>query len=70
MVRLAGAFFPVDLEEAALDGVAFGAAARDVADLDPAACVFAFLAGALVVRAAFLGAPAGGVVSGGVTRAS
>ena len=32
--------------------------------------VFAFFAGALAARAFFLGAPAGGVVSGAVTRAS
>jgi hypothetical protein len=50
--------------------VAFGAAALDAADFDPAACVFAFFTGALAVRAGFFGAPAGGVLSGAVTRAS
>jgi hypothetical protein len=52
---LAGAFLAVDL---------------DAADFDPAAWVFAFFAGVSAARADFLGAPDGGVVSGGVTRAS
>ncbi|HSZ37472.1 MAG TPA: hypothetical protein VK773_10315 [Acidimicrobiales bacterium] len=71
VVRLAGTFLVVDFEGAALEAVGFGDAFLDPADFfDPAACVFAVFAGALPVRAAFLGAPAGGVVSGAVTRAS
>jgi len=68
--RLAGRFLAGDLAVAAFDAAVFGAGAFAAADLDPAACVLAFFAGALAARAAFLGAPAGGVVSGAVTRAS
>jgi hypothetical protein len=50
--------------------VAFGAGVFAFAGFDPAACVFVFFAGALAVRALFLGAPAGGVASGAVTKAS
>jgi hypothetical protein len=60
----------VDLDPAAFEAVAFCAGVFAFAGLDPAACVFAFFAGALAVRALFLGAPAGGVVSDAVTRAS
>jgi hypothetical protein len=67
---LAGTFLPVDFAAAAFPALPFGAAAGDAAGLDPAACVFAFFAGALAARADFLGAPEGGVLSGGVTRAS
>jgi hypothetical protein len=70
VLRLAGAFLAVVLDAAAFGAVAFGAAAPDPADFDPAACVFVFFAGALAVRAAFFGAPAGGVLSDAVTRAS
>jgi len=67
---LAGAFLAAGVAAAASGALPFAAAALDPADLDPAACAFAFFAGALAVRAAFFGAPAGGVLSGAVTRAS
>jgi hypothetical protein len=67
---LAGDFLEVDLDVAVFEGVAFGGGVLDAADFDPAACVFAFLAGVLAARALLLGSPAGGVLSGGVTRAS
>ena len=70
VVRFAGAFLAVDLDAAAFEAVAFGAGVFAFAGFDAAACVFAFFAGALAPRAGFLGAPDGGVLSGGVTRAS
>lgn len=69
-VLLAVVFLPVDVDTAAFEAAPFGAGALDAADFDPAACAFAFFAGALVARAAFLEAPDGGVVSDAVTRAS
>ena len=50
--------------------VVFRAGDLAFAGFGATACVFAFFAGALAVRALFLGAPAGGVESGAVTRAS
>ena len=64
---MAGVFLAVDLGAAAFEAVLPGAGVLDAAAFDPAACVFAFFAGALAVRAAFLGVPDGGVVSGAVT---
>ena len=68
-VRLA-VCLDADVDAAAFEALLLGAGFLLAAAFDPAACVFAFFAGALAARAAFLGAPAGGVLSGGVTRAS
>jgi hypothetical protein len=68
---LAGVFLALDVEADPFEGVLFGAGRlAGGAAFDPAACVFAFFAGALAAFAGFLGAPDGGVVSGAVTRAS
>jgi hypothetical protein len=60
----------VDPEAAVFEAVPFGARFLAAVAFDAAACVFAFFAGALAARGVFSGSPAGGVVSGGVTRAS